>query len=102
MKDLTVTKGPSVDQIMEAIQSHKTLSLRVDWGWGFIDEEMIPHGIEKVIDKKGNYYHISATVLAHNAPPLRQHFIHQPIDGRWGCWVGTFKPGHKAYEGHSS
>ncbi len=102
MKDHTVTKGPSIDQIMEAIQKGKPLPFTTDYGLGLGDDEMIPRGIEKVVDKKGDYYNISATVVAENTPPRRQHFIHQPRDGNWGRWVGTFKPDHKAYEGHSS
>ncbi len=102
MKDRKVTKGPSIDQIMEAIKKQKTLTFTVDYGWGLGDDEMIPHGIEKVVDRKGDYYNISATVVAANTPPRRQHFIHRPRDGNWGFWVGAFKPDYKAYEGHST
>lgn len=102
MKNHTVTKGPSIKQIMRAIEDETRLPFTVDYGFGLGDDEMIPRGIEKVVDKKGSYYNISAIVVAENTPPRRQHFIYQPRDGNWGRWVGTFKSDHRAYEGHST
>lgn len=102
MKGHKVTKGPSIKQIIRAIENEKPLNFTVDYGWGIGEDQMIPRRIEKVIDKRGNYYNISAIVVAENNPPCRQHFIYQPRYGNWGRWVGTFRLDHKAYEGHST
>lgn len=105
MKNHIITEGPSIDQIMKAIKEQKVLLFIIDYGWGFVEEKVIPLGIEKVIDKKGNYYNICVKFTTKSLPHIsesgRHHFVFQPQNNCWGRWVGTFKQDHSAYEGHS-